>query len=462
MSLSPLERLTAKAVTDPLAWARRYTPAAVPVRFAAHHRRLVELPEPGHAQVRVVWRGSAKTTLTRTFVAWLCEHRKVRGVLWVRANGYDCKDDREAIERICQARGMPVTVDGSIGRVVANGVPIWTRSPGGAVRGINWTNPDSGEVVRPDLCVIDDLETRETARSKTQTEQIETWLFSDAMQTGEQLHPMRTIMNGTPITPTCLISKAMQRKPPFDLWDAPLVVPMCDDAGSPNWPEQYDPSLRDRIPRITLATEYDLHVLPPGELYFPPADTRWVDTPAHSVCWVGVDPAGDGEDATGIGAVTFLPDGGLHVVDAMAWEGLASQMPLQIAAFVRRLHDQGHSVAGVLFEANKGAWQWPARETRDLLAPITVQAQPPKLSKGERATPVTLWHEHGWLSADPKLRGSVFDDQFHSFTLAEQTISGHDDVFDAVIWACGVATRGHTIRPPAGDRPEPAAVEQVA
>ena len=35
----------------------------------------------------------------------------------------------------------------------------------------NWTNPDTGEVIRPDLAIIDDLETRETARSKTQTGQ---------------------------------------------------------------------------------------------------------------------------------------------------------------------------------------------------------------------------------------------------------------------------------------------------
>ena len=442
--------LTARAVFDPRAWMKRWTPAAVPQPFAPHHARLVELPEPGHAQLRVVWRGSAKTTITRGLVAWLCERRKVRGILWVRANGSDCKDDREAIARVCDQRGIPYDVDGSLQRIVVNHVPIWTRTPGGAVRGLNWTNPDSGEVVRPDLCVIDDLETRETARSKTQTELIETWLFSDALQTGELAHPMRTIMNGTPITPNCLIAKAMRREPPFDRWDPPLVVPIVDrDTGRPNWPQMYDPTLRDRVPAITMATEYDLEALPAGRLYFPPAQTRWVDTPDHVSVWVGVDPAGDGDDATGIGAVTLDHDIGLHVVDAMAWDGLASQMPLQVAAFVRRQQEAGHHVAGVLFEANQGAWQWPARETRDLLDPITVQTEPPRLSKGERAIPVTLWQQNGWLSLAPHLAGSVLDAQLHTFTLDEQTVSGHDDVFDAVMWAAGVATRGHTVKPPA-------------
>jgi len=446
--VTKLAELTYRAVLDPRAWLQRWTPAAVPARYAPHHAALVELPDPGHAQVRVVWRGSAKTTLTRGFIGWLCERRHVRGILLVRATGSDTRGDREALERICQARGLPHEIDGEQNRMIINGVPVWFRTPGGAVRGINWTNPATAEVVRPDLCVIDDLETRESARSKHQTAVIETWLFSDALQCGEQAHPMRTIMLGTPITPTCLISKAMRQEPPFDRWDDPLVVPMLNDKGEPNWPEMYDPDLRSSIPAITLATEYDLETLPPGELYFPARLTWWTETPKQCRLWVGVDPAGDGEDSTGIAAVTLRQDVGLHVVDAIGWDGLASQMPLQVAAFVRRLEQNGHTVAGVLFEANQGAWQWPARETRDLLAPITVQTAPPKLSKGERAIPVTLWHQNGWLSLSPHLRGSTLDSEMHSFTLSEQTLSGHDDVFDAAMWAAGVATQGHTVKPP--------------
>ena len=244
--------LLARAAVDPLAWMKTFTPAAVPADYAAHHRHVATLPEPGHSQVRVVWRGSAKTTLTRGFVTWLAERRKVRGVLWVRATGADGKADREALERICQQRGLTVTHDGVLQMLVVEDVPIWTRSPGGAVRGLNWTNPDTGEVVRPDLAIIDDLETRDTARSKTQTDNIETWLFSDALQTGDQTHPLRTILLGTPITPTCLISKAMRQEPPFDRWDEPLIVPIVDEAGDPNWPEVFDPELELRVPGVHL------------------------------------------------------------------------------------------------------------------------------------------------------------------------------------------------------------------
>lgn len=452
---SSREILTAKAQVSPLSWMKRYTPNAVPARYAPHHKHVCQLPEPGHSQVRVVWRGSAKTTLTRGFVTWLAERQAVRGVLWVRATGADGKADREALERVCSQRGLPVTHDGSLQMLVVNSVPIWTRTPGGAVRGLNWTNPDTGEVIRPDLAVIDDLETRETARSKSQTDKIEQWLFSDALQTGDQSHPMRVVMNGTPITPTCLISKAMRQEAPFDRWDDPLIVPIVNDDGLPNWPEVFDPGLELRVPPLTWATEYKLETVPAGTLYFPPAFTVWRETPERLPVIVGVDPAGDGEDATGIGAVGQTPDG-LHVVDAMAWNGSAADMPKQVAAFVRRLQAAGHPVEGVLFEANHGAWQWPARETRDLLAPIRVQTEAPKLSKGERAIPVTLWHKLGQFSMSPHLRGTVADTELHTFTVDEQTITGHDDVFDAIMWACGVVTRGHTVKP------RPVQAEKVA
>ena len=267
------------------------------------------------------------------FVTWLAERRKVRGVLWVRATGADGKADREALERICQQRGLTVTHDGVLQMLVVEDVPIWTRSPGGAVRGLNWTNPDTGEVVRPDLAIIDDLETRDTARSKTQTDNIETWLFSDALQTGDQTHPLRTILLGTPITPTCLISKAMRQEPPFDRWDEPLIVPIRGRGGDPNWPEVFDPELELRVPALTWATEYKLETVPAGTLYFPPNLTVWRDTPERLPVIVGVDPAGDGADSTGIAAVGQAPDG-LHVVDAMAWAGAAADMPAQVAAFV--------------------------------------------------------------------------------------------------------------------------------
>jgi len=223
-------------------------------------------------------------------------------------------------------------------------------------------------------------------------------------------------------------------------------VPTVNAAGEPAWPDNFDPGKKDRIPAITWATEHMLETVPADTLYFPPGLTVWRDTPPGLTCWVGVDPAGDGADATGIAAVALTPEG-LHVPKATGWEGEAAQAPAQVARFVRELRDDGHTVGGVLFEANKGPWQFMVTETRQLVAPLTVQSEAPTLSKSERALPFTLWHQHNQLSLDPTLRGTTADTELHTFTVDEQTVTGHDDVFDAIMWAAGVATKGGQIRP---------------
>ena len=442
-------QLSARANFDPLAWSKLRIPAMVPAPFAPFHRDLTEWPKPGEKQARVVFRGAAKSTLTKALVVWACQHHRARGVLVLRAVAADSKQDREALLRLAALAGLPAKIDSDRGLILINGIPVWTRTPGGAVRGLQYVTI-GGTVIRPDTIIVDDLETRETARSQAQTDKLKTWLAADALQTAGRgsENAARVIMLGTPITPNCLISQAMRREDMFATWLPPLIVPYVNEGGEAAWPSVHQPELEETVPEIVWANEYMLNPLPEGSLYFPPARTWWVPTPKQCRIWVGVDPAVDGEDATGVAAITLRPDVGLHVVDAMAWDGLASQMPLQVAAFIRRLEQNGHTVAGVLFEANKGAWQWPATETKGLVAPITVQTQPPKLSKGERAIPVTLWQQHGWFSMSPHLKGTVADTETHSFTLSEQTITGHDDVFDAIMWAAGVATNGHLRKPP--------------
>mgnify|MGYP006879619296 CR=1 FL=1 len=339
-----LQRLTALAVKSALWWLKRYTPAAVPTKYAPYHRLLVELPEPGHAQMRTVFRGAAKTTVTRGTVlhAAIHPHVQVKGILLIRATYGDAKGDRKALVRMAQLAGHQAFEDGDEKMVVIGDVPIWTRTPGGAVRGIHWVNPATGETVRPDLCIIDDLETRASARSATQTKNIREWLFSDVLQSGGQQHPLRTIMLGTPITPNCLIAQAMRASEPFDKWDTPLIVPILNADGTPAWPDNYDAGIRDRVPDITWATEYMLDPLPPGTLLFPPQRTVWNTMPASKVheVIIAVDPAGDGEDATVAVAMCMTPRG-LHIIDCLHHTGTMENAPGEVARFVRGLQAEG-------------------------------------------------------------------------------------------------------------------------
>lgn len=442
----PLRTLEARGTLDPLLWAKRWTPEAVPAAYADHHRRLCELPDPGHSQLRSVWRGSAKTTITRLWLSWLCEQRSIRGAVLVRATFADCKADQTALINICRQRGMPYQTDGEQRLLIVNGVPIWLRTPGAAIRGANWSS-DTGQVIRPDLLVIDDLETRESARSKMQTDAIRTWLFSDAMQCGEQAHPMRTVMLGTPITPTCLVSQAMRREAPFDVWDPPLVVPMMSPDGAPAWPAMYDATLRDRIPPLTLATEYDLQPLPEGTLMFPPSKTGWAESPVHRNVVVGIDPAAGGDDSTGMTAMTMTPRG-LHIVDAAKWDGPHTGLVDAVARFVD-VNNQGRAnVVQVAVEA-VGAWKFVADAVAVAVAPILTTQEKPVDSKIDRALKLTRWHAAGAVTADPKLRGSDWDLEFHSFTQEGLTITGHDDCTDATGWAAAVLTAAYTVQPPA-------------
>lgn len=448
--VGPLQRLTARAVLSPLWFLKRWTPAAVPAEYAEYHKLLVELPEPGHAQMRTVFRGAAKTTVVRGLVlhAALHAHVPVRGILLIRATYGDAAQDRKALVRNAQLAGQQAVEDGVSNMVVIGDVPVWTRTPGGAVRGIHWVNPKTGEVVRPDLCVVDDLETRSSARSQTQTNNIREWLFSDVLQAGGQGNPLRTIMLGTPITPNCLISQAMRGAPPFDTWDTPLVVPIVDDTGSPSWPDNFDPTTRTRVPDITWATEYMLDPLPPGTLLFNRAETRWDALPATRK-WelvLATDPAGDGEDATAVVAMCMTPRG-LHIVDCLHHTGSSENAPDEIARFVRKLQTEGWHIRGLTFEG-VGAWVFMRREVARKVAPVPVTGETPTVSKLERLLPLTVWHRAGALSADPRLQGSPWDIEFHSFQHDGQTVTGHDDCSDATAWAAAPLTRGWKLNPP--------------
>ena len=445
-----LQRLTARAVLSPLWFMKRWAPESVPADYADYHSKLVELPEPGHAQMRTVFRGAAKTTATRGLILHTCAnpHVPVKGILLIRAVDSDSDADREALLIGAAAAGLTAYEQAKKKMVVINGTPVWTRTPGGAVRGINWVNPKTGEVVRPDLAIIDDLETRQSARSAMQTKNIREWLFSDVMQAGGQGNPMRTIMLGTPITPTCLISQAMRGTAPFDTWDTPLIVPIVDSEGRPAWPANFNADWAALIPDVTRATEFMLDPLPPGALLFHRPGTRWDALPASArfPLVLACDPAGDGQDATAVVAMCATPRG-LHVVDCLHHTGRSEDAPDAIAGFARKLQGEGWKIRGLAFES-VGFAVFMRREVAQKIAPIPVSSETPTISKLERLLPLTLWHRAGALSADPRLQGGPWDIEFHSFQHDGQTVTGHDDCSDATAWAAAPLTRGWAINPP--------------
>lgn len=418
----------------------------VPAQYAPFHRALTELPEPGQAQARVVFRGAAKTTLTRAMVLHAVRYRTVDAIVVVRATAADCKSDAIAYEALAPLAGMVCETRLADQMILLDGVPVWLKSPKGRVRGLNYTYPD-GRTVRPGLIIIDDIEDEESARSATQTQHLSDFVFRSLLPTAGQGLPPRVVMLGTPISPSTLVAKAMRQEPPFDSWLAPLVVPIVDGEGAPAWPDLFDPNLASSLPDDVYATEYLLQPLPLGSLVFPPDRTHWVDVqPGRHVVWVGVDPAGEGADATGIVAAA-LTEYGLYIVDALNYTGHAENMPETVGRFVRTLQTAGWKVGGVNVEST-GLSTFATPLIRAQVAPVSVVTETPRLSKLERAMPLTLWQREGRLAFAPKLRGTPIDVEVHSWTREGQTVTGHDDMPDAMVWACGLATRGYTVQMP--------------
>lgn len=424
------------------------SPETVPAAYATFHPDLVRLPAPGEKQARVVFRGAAKTTLTRALVLHAIRYRDTSAVLVVRATGIDCKADAAAFEALAPLAGMDVETKLADQMVFINGVPVWLKSPKGKVRGLNHTYSD-GRVVRPDLVVLDDLEDEESARSQTQTDHLSDFLFKSVIPTAGQNIPARVLMLGTPISPTTLIARAMRQEGLFKDWTPPMVTPIVDSEGVPAWPDTWDPSLPDNVTDDAWATEYLLNPLPSGSLVFPPERTRWVTLdPGRFLVWVGVDPAGDGADATGIFGVALTPYG-LYVVDAEAYTGHSENMPETVGMFVRSLQAKGWKVGGVNVEAT-GMSTYATPRIRAQVAPIAVVTEPPLLSKLERAMPLTLWHKKDQVAFAEHLRGTIADVECHTWTRKGATVTGHDDMPDAFTWAAGLATKGWSAtHPPA-------------
>jgi hypothetical protein len=434
-----LLRARARAAYDARGWLAYNVPHAVPDPFAPFHEALVQLPPPGTMRALVLFRGAAKTTLVRGTVVHAAQHHLVRGVLWIRATDADARADREALVRLCQIAGIPHGTDGAQRMVNVAGVPVWTRSPGSAVRGLQHVTP-TGAIIRPDLVIVDDMETRETARSAELTDRLLRWLEADVIPTAGQKHPVRVLMLGTPITPTSLIARAMRREGTFARWLPPLVVPIVNRHGVPAWPDAFDPTLHDRTPDDVWANEYLLEPLPAGSLVFPATRTVWVDMPTSGHAFIGADPAGEGRDRFGIVAAALYPSG-LCVLDADAWDGPVENAPDRVAAMCYRLREAGLTVTAAGFEEG-GDWRWAANETARLISPIPVYTEAPIGSKLERAMPLTVWHRRRRLMIAAHLRGSTFDVELHTWTRTGFTVTGHDDTIDAAVWACGLATHG--------------------
>jgi len=92
---------------------------------------------------------------------------------------------------------------------------------------------------RPDLVIMDDLESTESVRSPDQRKKLADWFFADVVPLGKEA---RFFIIGTMLHEDCLLANLI-RKPPKDKegnhWTT-FQYGVIDEEGKPTWPEKYD------------------------------------------------------------------------------------------------------------------------------------------------------------------------------------------------------------------------------
>lgn len=255
-------------------WIRKYLPERVGLEWGEMHletiARMQQACDEGVQVVVALPRGSGKTTIAEAAVLWaVLTGRRRYAVIVAATHGLaearigsilreletpgalaDAYPEAchaiIALERIHhRARGQ--LLDGqatlieltkqrlvlpTVGRSRCSGSVIQAASLDGAIRGLAHRAPD-GSMIRPDLVLIDDPQTRESAHSATQSENREQIINQDIMGLAGPTVRMASIAL---VTPICVgdLAERMLDKGRYPTWERVRIPAM--------------PSMPDRMP----------------------------------------------------------------------------------------------------------------------------------------------------------------------------------------------------------------------
>lgn len=233
--LTESERAAAiEATADPVAWARDALPAVVPIEPGPHHLAIGALLDPsGPTGLRAAIgapRGSGKSTTALVVLPLVAAIRQShRFAVVIRSREADAVSTVEGIRGLLTGHPellerfpwlRPVNRAGEELRL-AGGMVILARGAGSAIRGLSRTL--NGRVLRPDLVVVDDLETEESARSKLQTGRLEEWVLSVVGQLGgppggPDATPLDVLLVGTTLENDAVMVRALEGRGAFAGW----------------------------------------------------------------------------------------------------------------------------------------------------------------------------------------------------------------------------------------------------
>lgn len=251
--LDPKRR--ASCEMDPLLFGKTYFPDDFYLPFSDQHR--IEAEKLKQAVIKKAWfanadrRGGGKSTRARMFVVWGIAYGHVRFPLLITATSKSAERNRDAIIKkfmysqpliedfpelclpflFCRGKGQsanhmlwkgePAECKAAVDRLVVPNLDCkWSQctqsvlqftSMQGEIRGNSHALPDGG-TLRPDLAICDDPQTRQTARSKSETETLENTIKSDVAYCNGPDKKIGLIVPCTVIYKDDLADKLLDRK----------------------------------------------------------------------------------------------------------------------------------------------------------------------------------------------------------------------------------------------------------
>lgn len=271
--------LAAELLSDPVLahetiFARRHSHLQAPF-----HREMIGLcHNPAHPNVLLLaFRGSAKSTLLEETAALLAASGQVKNVLvigdsWQRAveRLRSIKNELDRNEWLAYLLGPQVGDSWTESRIVLqNGCALSALGQGQALRGVKHL------AHRPDLCLVDDLESDESVATPDARLKLSDWFWADLIPA---LDPARRLlMTATPLHPNSLAVTLSAMKQ-FKTLNVPIDYIDEEGCRQASWPDRYPLAAIDELHQTFVdagkthkwAAEYKMQAVDPATKMFLP------------------------------------------------------------------------------------------------------------------------------------------------------------------------------------------------
>jgi len=240
------------------------------------HKDLINLyhDETQRNVMALCFRGSAKSTLAEETIILLAASGRVRNVLiigesWTRAGERlrAIRRELETNEWVRELYGDQVGETWSDGKLIlANGCAITAHGQGMALRGMKH------DYFRPDLCMVDDLESQDTVATPEARAKLAEWFWKDLCPVNPL---MRVLVAATPLDPKALAVE-LSKLPEFKVLTVPIEY--MNEAGErvASWPDKFPLELIDELKgkyqragkQAEWASEYMVQAVDPATKLF--------------------------------------------------------------------------------------------------------------------------------------------------------------------------------------------------